>query len=329
METGRIRPLFIFSLPRSGSTLLQRVLGSHEAISTASEPWLLLPLLYTLRNQGAYAEYGHRASTQAIGDFIKELPNGADEYNGAIRDFALRLYNSAASHKPSARYFLDKTPRYHLLANEIVELFPEGRFIFLWRNPIAVAASIIETFGRGKWQLYDYKVDLFDGLSSLVECFERHADKVLSVRFEDLVTNPEKEGERILRYLSLPENSFSIDQFNSVRLKGTMGDPTGTVRYSRISTEPTSKWAGTLRNPLRKWWTARYLRWIGEKRLARMGYDTHLLQQELSRTPFSIENLVSDTFRVLYGISQCGLETRIISKKVKQLTQWHTVHGHT
>ena len=37
-----MRPLFL-SLPRSGSTLLQRILGSHDAVATSPEPWLLLP----------------------------------------------------------------------------------------------------------------------------------------------------------------------------------------------------------------------------------------------------------------------------------------------
>lgn len=42
-------PLFLLSLPRSGSTLAQRFLAAHDAIARASEPWILLPYLYTLR----------------------------------------------------------------------------------------------------------------------------------------------------------------------------------------------------------------------------------------------------------------------------------------
>ena len=36
-------PIFLFSLPRSGSTLLQRVLMSHKDIASVAEPWLMLP----------------------------------------------------------------------------------------------------------------------------------------------------------------------------------------------------------------------------------------------------------------------------------------------
>ena len=40
-----IRPLFLLSLPRSGSTLVQRVLARSPQIATASETWLLMPFL--------------------------------------------------------------------------------------------------------------------------------------------------------------------------------------------------------------------------------------------------------------------------------------------
>lgn len=38
--------IFIVSQPRSGSTLLQRILSAHSQICTTSEPWLALPLLW-------------------------------------------------------------------------------------------------------------------------------------------------------------------------------------------------------------------------------------------------------------------------------------------
>ena len=43
-----VTPVFIFSLPRSGSTLTQRVLTAHDGVASAAEPWVLLPLLQPL-----------------------------------------------------------------------------------------------------------------------------------------------------------------------------------------------------------------------------------------------------------------------------------------
>ena len=72
--------IFLFSLPRSGSTLLQRLIASHPQVATVSEPWLVLPYLYTLRGRGIYAEFDYKTSSTAIQDFCEELPNGPEEY---------------------------------------------------------------------------------------------------------------------------------------------------------------------------------------------------------------------------------------------------------
>ncbi len=71
-----IRPLFLLSQPRAGSTFVQRVLAAHPKISTASEPWILLPLLYSLRDEGIRAAYDHHQLVLAIEDFSRQLPRG-------------------------------------------------------------------------------------------------------------------------------------------------------------------------------------------------------------------------------------------------------------
>ena len=44
--------ILMISPPRAGSTMLQRILGSHSDIHTVSEPWLVLHPLYALRPEG-------------------------------------------------------------------------------------------------------------------------------------------------------------------------------------------------------------------------------------------------------------------------------------
>ena len=155
--------IFLFSLPRSGSTLLQRLIASHPQISTTSEPWLILPYLYTIREKGICAEFDYNTSSVAIQDFCRALPNGEEDYLLEVRALVERLY-AKVSRKEQTTYFLDKTPRYHLVINEIYKLFPESKKIFLWRNPLSVMTSIMSTWGQGKWNLHRYKIDLFQGL---------------------------------------------------------------------------------------------------------------------------------------------------------------------
>ncbi len=321
------KPIFIFSLPRSGSTLLQRILATSSAITTASEPWILLPLLHMRNENSTFAEYGHRAAASAINDFIGLLPNGEDDFAHEIRELTLRLYKLAACKNPASVYFLDKTPRYHLICEQIIEIFPDAKFIFLWRNPLSVVASIIDTFGRGSWQLYDYKIDLFNGLESLISCHEKHKDKALSVNFETLVATPEDELSRLLQFLALPDDAFDIANLTAVKLNGRMGDPTGPEHYETISHVPIEKWSKTLCNPIRKRWTRNYVRWIGHDRLKQMGYQIDDLIEALNESPTSLQHIGTDSLRLLYGTLQAVAEIRILKRKLG--LPWRYVHGHT
>jgi hypothetical protein len=319
-------PLFLLSLPRSGSTLAQRILAAHEAIATTSEPWILLPYLYTLRERGAYAEYSHRVLVRAVEDFCKVLPHGRDDYVAEIRELALRLYCKASP--DGTRYFLDKTPRYHLVSDEIIAAFPDGRYLLLWRNPLAVVASLIETWAGGKWNLYRFKVDLFDGIENLIQTYERHEGKLHAVRYEALITKPEETWGNVFRYLGLPFDSSVLALFGNVELTGRWGDHTGTQRYAEVSSEPLERWKRVLNNPVRKAWCRRYLRWIGRERLAVMGYDLDVLIAELDALPTSYRQIASDVGRGSWGLLRDLSEPHILGQKLSKLPEWNRIHVH-
>jgi hypothetical protein len=319
-------PLFLFSLPRSGSTLAQRILAAHEQISTVSEPWVLLPYFYALKDGGVFAEYNHSSLVSAVKDFCETLPGGREDYVAEVRDFALRLYGRAAP--PGARYFLDKTPRYHLIADEVISAFPEGRHVFLWRNPLAVISSIIETWGHGRWNVYRHKVDLYKGLENLIETYLQNEDRVLAVRYEDLILSPRKEWQGVFDYLDLPFDPAVLDSFVGVGLKGRSGDPTGTLRYDRMSEEPLEGWKRVLCNPFRKRWCRRYLRWLGQERLAVMGYDMGALIDQLDSLPHSYRKVGSDIYQGGIGIVHDAVEPKIIRRKLRTLPAWKRVRAH-
>ena len=213
----------------------------------------------------------------------------------------LRLYTKASPE--GTRYFLDKTPRYHLVSDEIVAAFPDARYLLLWRNPLAVVASLIETWADGKWNLYRFKVDLFDGIENLFRTYEIHEDKIHAVRYEALITKPEETWGDVFRYLGLPFDGSVLAHFGGVELAGRWGDHSGTQRYAGVSSEPLERWKRVLNNPVRKAWCRRYLRWIGRERLAVMGYDLDALTAELDALPTSYRRVGSDVGRGCWGHS--------------------------
>jgi hypothetical protein len=306
-----VRPAFILSLPRTGSTLLQRILGSHDEIGTSSEPWFLLPHLYALRELGVHAEYEHETMARGTRGFAREyLPDGEESYLQGVHDLALRLYGEAA---PGKTYFLDKTPRYHHVAADLLRIFPEGRFVFLWRHPIAVAASMMETFGDGRWNLDAYAADLFGGLAHLVDAYRDNEESVIAVRYEDLVAEPEREIRRVLRYLGVSDQDTGLDRFQKLELKNRdFWDPTGPGRYDSVSTDPLGRWMHTMGNPLRRAWARRYVRWIGRERLSLMGYVLDGILDELDAIPFGVRRLGPDVLAAGAGYGKRRVRARIL-----------------
>jgi hypothetical protein len=320
-------PIFLFSLPRSGSTLIQRVLGAREEIATESEPWFLLPLLYSFKKEGCFAEYGHDVSVRAVTDFISTLENGKEDYLNAVNTFSTSLYSSA--NKKTASYFLDKTPRYHLVAEQIIEAFPEGKFIFLWRNPLAIISSILNSWGRpGQWNLHISKVDLFDGVQNLVSAYNNNRGKVFAARYEDLVSGDEKIWEQLFEYLDLPMNRECLNDFISVKMSGSTGDPTGVKKYNSISTKSVTEWKQHLRNPIRKGWCQRYLRNIGEELLRDMGYSCQEISRELRDVPVGYKHVFSDIVGLIYNVLYSYMEIEIFKAKYLKQRRMYTTHGH-
>lgn len=310
-----IRPVFVFSVSRSGSTLVQRVIGSHAGIATASEPWLLLSLAYTLRPRGVDAEYVHPLMVEAIDDFCATLPGGRADYLAELRRFALSLYEKSAA--PGDVAFLDKSPPYCLVAEEIMSLFPEGRFVFLWRNPLSILASMIETWGP--WHPTMMSSDLFLGLPRLIAAYEAHRERAFAVGFEEL-TGAGGEAERawseLMGYLGVPFEPDALERFAELRLNGRMGDPTGVGRYDRISAEPREKWRRALGNPLRREWARRYLRFLGAPRLAEIGYRLGALEADLDRSPTELDALAGDLGRAAVDVLKEPIRTRTHARRI-------------
>jgi hypothetical protein len=294
-----MKPIFIFSLPRSGSTLLQRILATSSQISTVSEPWILLPYAYTIKANGVLSEYGHTLAFKAISDFYKRFPRGRKDYLDELSLFIMKLYE--INSEPKSKYFLDKTPRYHLIFNEIAELFPDGKFIFLWRNPLGVVSSIINTWCKGKWKLSPWDIDLYAGISNLVNAFRENQFQVHALQYEKLITAPVIEVKKLCAYLEIEYDDRMLNLFTDIHFEGQMGDKIGIKKYDSLSDKSLSAWEKTFNNPFRRYWARRYLAWIGNEYLQIMGYNYSDLKMTVSNEKdLNINYMFSDWMRILF-----------------------------
>jgi hypothetical protein len=241
------------------------------------------------------------------------LPQREADIDEAIRTYASALYQKASS--SGSRYFIDKTPRYHLIADDIMRVFGDSaRYLFLWRNPLAVVASIVTTWGGGRWKFNAYYVDLFDGLAALTDAYQRRSPLAHALTYEALVSDPRRELAACLQHIGLDSDDDLVDQLSTVRLNGRMGDSTGVERFRSVSTEPLDSWKTVLVGPYRRAWSRHYLTWIGSERLRIMGYDSAHLMEELASTRVMSIGQVSDVWYHAIGLVKHYVRTRFVSR---------------
>jgi tetratricopeptide (TPR) repeat protein len=193
---GEAVPIFLVSLPRSGSTLLEQILGRHPKIEATGE----LPYVRALMR--ASLEMHMRRAPITVPEYIARL--GPDEKQALGADY---LRRAAQHRRTDAPFFIDKMPSNWSDILFIREILPQARFIEIRRNAMDCCFSnYIHHFGSAHAASFDLVnqaracVDytrLMDHLNAVAPRF------LCSIRYETLVEQPEAELRRALDYLGL------------------------------------------------------------------------------------------------------------------------------
>ena len=272
---------FIFSLPRAGSTYVQRVLSASDQVRTVPEPWLLPALLGIREGEAPLADFAYDHVRIGLNELLSLCDDGEEAWRDAVAAMATSLYGNFS--KMEDCIFIDKTPRNAAFCSSIMKSFPDAKFLFLWRNPLAVVSSINATWGRGKWKAYLYHYDLIKGLKEMVQAARLSADnpQCMFIKYEDLVSDPEHWWPRVFAHFDVKYAPEAVR--HPPRLEGRFGDPTGQTKYNTTTKDSRDSWTKGFGGVARRYWAIRYLRNIGDARLAVMGYSSAEIIGTLSR----------------------------------------------
>ena len=294
---------------RSGSTLLQRILSRHSLISTHSEPWFLLPLIYSRRHTGILTEYGHSVASRALSDICQEISE--IKYDDYLRKFALNLYKDLS--EDSSIYFVDKTPRYFYVVDDILRIFPDAKFIFLWRNPIDVMASLVNTAFSGKWKIHSFEKDIVMGYSQLCRAYNDNKNRCIAIRYEDLLSDPHLIIDEVCDYLEVKSVDSMLDIQNH-SLKGSLGDPVTSNQHSKIRSAPSENREVLYRNQLRVHDVQRLLSFFSDRDLMLMGYSKESLLKsvELEKKSTGVVGILGDFYSSRRSMLEQKLKRKIL-----------------
>ncbi len=265
--------VFLVSQPRAGSTLLQRLLSTHKNIHSVPEPWLMFSSIYAVRETGHCAEYDSSLCAQAINNFIETLPSGKETYINGLRYGYGYIYNEALL-KCDKTLFLDKTPRYYEILNELVEIFPNAKVIILIRNPLAVLNSILKTWvKKNLMHLARYRRDLLVAPKLMMRFVEERSENVFLIHYEDLVQTPKKVLISLCHFLSIEYSDDLLIYSNTDHNPKAFGDKDGIMQFNTPEYELSVKWKEELSHNQEQHFAIAYIKELGRELIQKMGYS--------------------------------------------------------
>jgi hypothetical protein len=284
------RLLFVIGPPRSGSTLLARMLGAHSQILAPAEPHLLTPLAHL----GFYetverAPFDPVISQGAIRELVTALPNGEGDYLAALRAYSDLLYGRLLE-ASGRRLLLDKTPAYALVLDFVAKLYPQARYVVLTRNPLAVWSSYVQSFFDGDHESALRFNPILERYVPAVARFLREAPVAIHhVCYEELVAEPEARMRALCVFLGLTFEPGMVDYGDAAAPVTTargLGDPVTVAREKRPTTSSLTRWTGELAgNPDKVQQAREILARLADEDLAVWGFSRTALQAELAAIP--------------------------------------------
>jgi tetratricopeptide (TPR) repeat protein len=189
------RPVFVAAMPRSGTTLIDRIIAAHPLCGGAGET----PAL--------------RAQLQGIANW----PQGVDALTSADFDrIAQRYLAETDRYGPQAERIADKHLLNWTMVGLIAMAMPQARIIHLKRDTLDTGISCFERLRPGQvaWsrslrligialRACDVLMEHWHEVLATVRA-EREAPAILRVQYETLVREPERETRRIVEFLGLP-----------------------------------------------------------------------------------------------------------------------------
>lgn len=219
MDTFLHKPIihFIVGPHRAGTTYLQTLLASMPNVGTAPETHFFcrvvpyLKELQTVENRRVVFSDVRNAIIKImfLGEDRVDFWDKAEEafLKGGYRKlFICLLYETALKNKGQLKVLLEKTPSHLIYLSEIVDFFPEAKFIIIIRDPRAIATSFLKYLPTlSQKERYGYLLNEIGYLKQFFGSIHQYqmtpSDKIKIIKYEELTGKTEDVIKDLCNFL--------------------------------------------------------------------------------------------------------------------------------
>ena len=203
--SSQASPIFIIGQPRSGTTLIDRILSSHSKVHSAGEP---LQFAMSLRAMsGVTSEEFISAELISKAQLIDAQALAAS-YLAGVKNI-----------KGTTPYFIDKLPMNFLLIGFIVKAFPNAKIVHVTRNAADTCfANFKQLFGDVYQHSYDQQ--------EMAEHYVMYKDlmshwhavlpgKIFEIAYEDVINDKVSQARKLIEFIGLEWEDACADFQNN------------------------------------------------------------------------------------------------------------------
>jgi Tfp pilus assembly protein PilF len=225
VDSGKGRPIFVVGLPRTGTTLVEKIIASHSQLETADESFFLEMAIKSASRLRAVRDVTPSVIKAAVKNSQAKI---AEQY---LESIAYRLHD-----KPN---FVEKYPFNFLYIGFIARCFPQAKIVLLNRHPIdACFAMYKQPFFKFSYTQADLVV-YHNAYTRLIDHWRSAVGGLIEISYESLVSDTERQVRNLLDQLGL---GFEMECVNYYQNQSASATASSVQVRQKPHTRSVGKW---------------------------------------------------------------------------------------
>ena len=251
---GENDPIFLVGFPRSGTTLLDTILRTHSSIEVLEEKPIVDKLIKQLHNH-------------LNNDFMK-LNELDENIRQELRSLYFETRDTFVSYE-NDKIYIDKLPLNIVYIGELLQIFPNSKFILALRNPYdSVMSCFMQPFIPNDAMANFYNLldtsKLYDQVFRLWTQYEEKLDiKFHKIKYEEIVENFDTSILNLLKFLDLEWDNKLKEFYKTAENRGIINTPSYNQINKPLYTKSVGRWKNYKKyfeelDPILKKWNSKF-----------------------------------------------------------------------